>query len=331
MMRQFRPRLTIAIPTLNRAPLLARALASSLAQTRDDIEILVSDNGSTDTTPQILTGYSDPRLRVLRRERTIPPAEHGNVLVSEARGDYFVGLSDDDFLEPEFAARVLNLLDRHSDIEFVYTGCMIHFGQIAVPSLAGPDLEPGVDFLRSFFSGNREVCWCACATRTTSLRAIGPIPPGRIFGDLFYWTKLACDGSVGCVPAKLSHYTFMTDNLSSATPITPWADEVRGIADEVLAQLARMSVDPAILHELRADCTAFVARSTANQFVWNSIRWRSRTAMVASLPAVMKYLAPRPFSLLRVAAALTLPRTVLLRLILLAARQRASMRSTAGQ
>jgi glycosyltransferase involved in cell wall biosynthesis len=48
------PRLTIAIPTLNRAQLLTRAIESALAQTSPDIEIIVSDNGSTDDTPAVI-------------------------------------------------------------------------------------------------------------------------------------------------------------------------------------------------------------------------------------------------------------------------------------
>jgi len=64
------PRLTIAILTFNRADLVGRAIESALAQTYADIEILVSDNGSVDSTPSVLASYSDPRLRTFRHEAT---------------------------------------------------------------------------------------------------------------------------------------------------------------------------------------------------------------------------------------------------------------------
>src|SRR4051794_7881622 len=95
-----RVRLTIAIPTLNRPRDVRRAIDSALAQTSSDIEVLVSNNGSTDDTRSVLDSYADPRLRVFHRDTTIPPAEHGNVLIAEARGEMFLGLSDDDYIEP---------------------------------------------------------------------------------------------------------------------------------------------------------------------------------------------------------------------------------------
>jgi len=56
------PKLTIVIPTLNRCQLLKRAVRSALAQTSDDIEIMVSKNDSTNATPSIIAiaHYNDP-------------------------------------------------------------------------------------------------------------------------------------------------------------------------------------------------------------------------------------------------------------------------------
>src|SRR5437868_3351092 len=116
-------RLTTAIPTLNRAREVRRAIDSALAQTASDIEVIVSNNGSTDDTRSVIDSYADPRLRVFHRETTIPPAEHGNFLIAESRGQLFLGLSDDDYIEPQFAERVIDLYDRHPDISFVYTRC----------------------------------------------------------------------------------------------------------------------------------------------------------------------------------------------------------------
>lgn len=85
-------RLTIAIPTVNRVDLLKRSLESALAQTSDEIEILVSDNGSTDATPQLLAGFHDPRLRVVRREVTVPRAQHGSLIFAEINTEFVLVL-----------------------------------------------------------------------------------------------------------------------------------------------------------------------------------------------------------------------------------------------
>ena len=60
--KRVKPLFTIAIPTFNRAEWLGRSVGSALAQTHDSFEVLVSDNGSDDETPQVLAEISDPRL-----------------------------------------------------------------------------------------------------------------------------------------------------------------------------------------------------------------------------------------------------------------------------
>jgi glycosyltransferase involved in cell wall biosynthesis len=328
MIQDTAPRLSIVIPTLNRARLLVRALDSALAQTAPGIEIIVSDNGSSDDTPAVLSRYSDPRLRLLRHASTMPADEHGNFLIAQCRGTYFLGLSDDDYLEPDFADKALQLLEAHPGVAFAYTACEVHFGEVCIRSLGGPPLESGLDFLAAFFAGRREVCWCACVSRLADLRAIGPIPNGRIFGDMYYWTRLALRGDVGCVDSPLAHYIFMSaDNLSTGVGVRPWADETRLLADEVLAGIERLA--PQRAAAVRSDMRRFVARSTANQFVWRLLRGAARGSLWAELPGATHHLAGDPSVWPRVLAALLLPRAWTQWLVLRTGRQRARARGSA--
>lgn len=285
-------RLTIAVPTLNRAGLLRRALDSALAQGRGDIEILVSDNGSTDDTAAVLAQYEDPRLRKLRHGQTLSAVAHGNLLIREARGELFVGLSDDDWLEPDFCARVIALYDRHPELRFAYSGAWFHYAEVAMPSLLGPEVESGEDFLIACFAQRREVCWCASACRTADLRA-SPLPEGRIFGDMYCWTRLALLGPVGCVPGHLSHYTAYARNhrnVVTVSPVLEWAREVRLLADEVSLGL-KGRIAPEALREFERDAARFVARSTANQFMWNALRGASRFGLARAALGGMEHLS----------------------------------------
>lgn len=320
------PRLSIVIPTLNRARLVARALDSALAQTAQGIEIIVSDNGSRDGTAAVLSRYADPRLRLIRHATTMPADEHGNFLIAQCRGSFFLGLSDDDWLEPGFVAQVLALFDAEPGLAFAYTGCEVHYGEASVPSLSGPRVESGADFLAAFYAGQREVCWCACVTRLADLRAIGPIPRGRIFGDMYYWTQIARRGSVGSIAAPLAHYTFMSqDNLSAGAPVAAWAAETRLLAEAVLAGVA---VDtPDRLDELRSDVPRFIARSTANQFVWSLLRGARRAPLWRDLWRVRADLAGDPRVWPRAFAALLLPRALLRRIVLRSAVARGVQRA----
>jgi hypothetical protein len=207
----------------------------------------------------------------------------------------------------------------------VYTGCLTHYAHAAVPALCGPERESGSDFLAAFFAGRREVCWCACACRLADMRAIGPIPPGRIFGDMYFWTRLARRGDVGCVDRPLSHYSFVTeDNLSTGTPVAAWGRETRLIADEVLQAWPATGHDR--LPSLQADMRDFVARSTANQFVWNALRGAPRAGLWRSLTELAPLLRASPRVWARLALALALPRHWLRALVLAAARRRGRQR-----
>src|SRR5947209_2458660 len=118
------PRVTIIIPTVNRAHLLVRAIESALAQTCEELEVIVSDNGSTDATPEVVARYQGrSNLRTFRHPSTINAAKHGQFLIEQARGEFLVCLSDDDFLESEFVDQTLAIFDQHPSISFVYTGC----------------------------------------------------------------------------------------------------------------------------------------------------------------------------------------------------------------
>ena len=283
--------LTVAIPTLNRAGLVGRAIESALAQQRDDIEILVSDNGSTDETPTVLERYVDPRLRTIRHDRTMSVAAHGNFLTREARGRLFVGLSDDDWIEPEFCGLAIEVYKRHPEIHFAYSGAFVHYADVRVPSLLGPEVENGDDFLRAYYAQQREVCWCASICRTADLRA-DPLPENRLFGDMFCWTRLALRYPVACIPAHVSHYTAYARlhcNVVTVTPVMEWAKETRLLADEVAAGL-RDRLSPEELRTFHRYAGRYVARSTANQFMWNALRGASRTGLARSALTGLPYL-----------------------------------------
>jgi glycosyltransferase involved in cell wall biosynthesis len=327
------PRLTIAIPTLNRAGLLGRAIESALAQTSKDVEIIVSDNASTDETPEVLRRYAD-RIRVFRQAKTIPASQNGAFLIGEARGELFVGLSDDDYLEPEFAAKVLALYDRHPELSFVYTGCAVHYDDIQVPALVGPEVESGLDFLLGHYEDQREVSWCACVTRVRDLRALGPQPDDRIVGDMYFWTKMAFLGPVGCVVDVVSHYILFrtqNDNISHGTSPIEWTRESQLLADEVMEGSRKAGASAEHLARLRRACRQHVGRSAANQFVWTRIRGASVGKAWGWSFGCLPYIGLNVRALSRLGAALLLPRSVLRRALLRGAERQASSRSAAAR
>lgn len=105
------PCVTVVVPTYNRAHVLHRAVASALAQTISDIEVLVVDDGSDDETARVVQDFSDDRIRLLRHQvrRGAPAAR--NTGMRAARGECIGFLDSDDEWLPVKLERQLRALD----------------------------------------------------------------------------------------------------------------------------------------------------------------------------------------------------------------------------
>lgn len=326
------PRMTIVIPTLNRSALVGRAIESAMAQTLPDIEILVSNNGSTDDTRAVLKRYEGaPRVRILHRDQTIPMNDHATFLVNEARGHFFLGLSDDDWLEPGMAARAVDRFEKDSTLTFVWTGCWIHYADVRMPAPTGPDVETGEEFLRAFLGGSRNPCWCACITRAADLRRLGPQPDGVICGDMFYWTKLAAEGRVGCILEPLSHYVCYRDSgdgVAGGAHLENWTrDQARWVRDMLLTcrAVGPWSGSPVAIER---DAARFMARTIAAQFVWNALRGKDRLDLAKSVPPHFPFLVQGELrNWIAVMASLMAPKWLLRNRVLAEVSRRARARA----
>jgi glycosyltransferase involved in cell wall biosynthesis len=323
-------RLTIVIPTYNRAALLRQSLESALAQTSSDVQILVSDNGSADGTAALLARYDDPRLRKIRHDVTMPRGEHGTFLFSVIETEFVLVLSDDDWIEPEFAAEVLKLYAEHPEISFAYTGCIEHYDDAELSALVGPRTESPLEFFAAHYAGRRQVSWCACVLRVQDIRDCGPQPADRMLGDMFFWTKIGFKGPVGCVARPLSHYSVLRpggDNESRTLPILSWGNEVRLLAREVFAQVEQAGMGEAAKASLLRDMGHYTTRSLANQFVWARISGMGRVACLAQVWPSLQFSGWTADNLARLAASIVLPRKLLRNIIVESAKKIAKRRS----
>src|SRR5215831_17134423 len=101
------PVATIGIPVYNGEAYLEEAIRSALAQTADDLEVVISDNASTDRTAEICNDYAqqDSRVRYFRNPRNLGAAPNYNIVLANARGRYFKWLAHDDRISPSYVAK----------------------------------------------------------------------------------------------------------------------------------------------------------------------------------------------------------------------------------
>jgi glycosyltransferase involved in cell wall biosynthesis len=114
------PRVSVVIPTYNRAHTVGDAVASVLAQRFDDLELVVVDDGSTDGTADVLSRVRDRRLRyVAGRHAGVAAAR--NLGVKHACGDLVAFLDSDDLWRPDKLLHEVAFLDRHPAVAAVFS------------------------------------------------------------------------------------------------------------------------------------------------------------------------------------------------------------------
>ncbi|TAK11327.1 MAG: glycosyltransferase family 2 protein [Anaerolineae bacterium] len=115
------PAVSVVIPTYGRAALVQEAVASALAQTYTDIEIIVVDDGSPDNTESVLQSLAGAeRIRNIRQANAGPAAARNRGL-REARGKWVAFLDDDDLFEPDKLEKQLALAEREPEARFIHS------------------------------------------------------------------------------------------------------------------------------------------------------------------------------------------------------------------
>jgi hypothetical protein len=113
-----RPLVSVGVTVFNGEQHLAEALASAAAQDHDNIEIIVSDNASTDGTAAIARRFAlaDGRVRYLRNAEDVGSRRNFDLVLAQARGKYFTWLAHDDFLsDPGYLRVACDALEANPD------------------------------------------------------------------------------------------------------------------------------------------------------------------------------------------------------------------------
>jgi glycosyltransferase involved in cell wall biosynthesis len=114
------PFFSVCIPTYNRAHYLKQALESVLSQTFDNFEIIVYDDGSTDSTAEVVKKFNDSRIRYFKGEKNRGRPYARNQCVNLAKGDWIVWLDDDDVMKPDLLSSYAVAINRFPSVSVFY-------------------------------------------------------------------------------------------------------------------------------------------------------------------------------------------------------------------
>lgn len=155
------PLVAIAIPNYNYGRWVGEAVQSALDQTYPNVEVVVTDNASTDDSWERLQAFRDhPRVRLCRQERTIPVGNHFGFATTMSDARYMVLFSSDDVLKPRFLEKAMAVILGHPErtIGFVATEREVIDGEGRIrpfpPFYSTSCIVPGEKQAKVFLMGN---------------------------------------------------------------------------------------------------------------------------------------------------------------------------------
>jgi glycosyltransferase involved in cell wall biosynthesis len=223
---------SIVIPVYNRPEYLRQAVASCLKQTVSELEVIVSDDCSTDDLRSVTDSFSDPRVKYHRTESRLGAGTNHQRAVSLSSGVYAITLDSDDLLLPECLEMAGAALDRNPTAAAVYFSCIYLSGS----KLTGSSLVPTLRFANAeTFCKNpwlekfRGVNPSCCLFRRTAFDLIGGYRTSLRFAYDWEIYRRFMDkgGGVIFLPQALSIYRHHDEQLISTSTL----DGLRDILD----------------------------------------------------------------------------------------------------
>lgn len=304
-MSETTPRVSVIIPTYNRAHCLARAIDSVLRQTFADFELIVVDDGSKDNTRELLEGYGDRIQAIYQSNQGVSTAR--NTGLKRARGELVAFLDSDDEWLAQKLERQVKFIDQHPEVSFVAClgdcyepdGSFNGTDEHCPPEYAAyqqPDVhQQFLTFLYSPFPQNMS----RYMFRLDALRELGGFDRS-LHGseDWEMFLRLLQNGRrFGFVPELLVTYHLSNDGISLDLNIMLKGDEV--IRQKYIETLK----DPWVRWSIRSKFLARRYFATAMRCRDSGIRMKSARLAVQSLLVNPFY--PKPVRRLKWLASLT--------------------------
>lgn len=229
------PLITIAIPTYNRADnYLKQAIQCAINQTYSNVEIIISDNCSTDNTEAVVKNFKYPRIRYFRQEKNIGGNNNFNFCIEQAKGEYFLLLMDDDLIDSDFIETCMRGVNYDVNVGIVRTGTRIIDSQGTIIQEC-PNMVGGLsteEFFRGWFAYKTTLYLCSTLFNTKRLRKIGGLKSKHnLFQDDIALVQLAARfGRADVQDIKASAREHASKNTFAAL-VSDWCEDSHDLLD----------------------------------------------------------------------------------------------------
>jgi glycosyltransferase involved in cell wall biosynthesis len=196
------PKVSVVIKTFNHEDYVAEAIESVLNQTFQDFEIVITDDGSTDTTADVIRSFKDPRINLEISKINEGISLAMNATLNRARGEFVAILNSDDIALPDRLERQVKFLGVNSEVTSLFStpiliddeGNKTQRNGIFHTALELPDYLSTTWLRHFFFKGN---CLCAPTAmirRSAIIDCGGYDPRLGSLNDFDYWIRMLVRG-----------------------------------------------------------------------------------------------------------------------------------------
>jgi len=229
------PLVSIGIPTYNRANgNLRSVIERALEQTYQNVEVIVSDNCSSDNTSEVVQSIKDPRLRYIRHETNIGAINNFNHCLEEARGEYFQLFHDDDMIDLDFVETCITSLEPGQSVGVIFTGIRVIDNDdktLEEHRNNAEGLSP-LDFVLGWFRGVVALYLPSTLYNTAGLKEVGGFKSRtNLYPDLIPTFKLMAKYGRSDVAEIKASFRRHADSLGSSSKIKDWVDDSLYVLD----------------------------------------------------------------------------------------------------
>ena len=124
---EYKPKISVIMPTYNRAYIIQNAIRSVIDQSFKDWELIIVDDGSTDGTKRIVEGFANPRIKYFQLPHSGNISQVRNEGIKRASADVLVVHDSDDQALPDRLDEIYKVFEEHPDTDVVYHGMYNRF------------------------------------------------------------------------------------------------------------------------------------------------------------------------------------------------------------
>ncbi len=222
-----RPRVSVAMASYNHANFVHQSVESALSQSFEDLELVVTDDGSSDGTADVLRSIRDPRFQLEIFPRNRGACDATNHTISRCRGEFVAILNSDDYFLPGKIGRQVEYLDKNPDVAAVFGlprfvdphGASVDPAQNPFRGVFTSSPANRFEWLTHFFLRGNALCHPTVLIRREAYEHVGLYDPVlRQLPDFDMWIRVCARFDIRVMEQELTAFRVLSDGQNTSAP-----------------------------------------------------------------------------------------------------------------